>query len=47
MNQPQRITRDIQFKVYINPGTEEHLEQVLERYFESKGVDYKNKQFTI
>ncbi len=47
MNQPQRITRDIQFKVCHNPGTEEHLEQVLESFFKSKGVDYKNKQFTI
>lgn len=45
--QPQRITRNVQFEVYQNPGTDAHLDQVIESFCKAKGIIYKDQTFYI
>jgi len=33
---------EVHFTTEHNPGSEEHLNQILENYFRAKGVDYKD-----
>lgn len=45
--EPQRILIPIQFKVYQNPGNEDHLKQVLINYFKAKGIDFTGEEIVI
>lgn len=43
--QTKQIT--VQFTVEHNPGTDEHLDAIIENYLKGKGVDYKEGIMTI
>ena len=45
--EPQRILIPIQFKVYQNPGNEQHLKHVLWKYFTAKGVEFNGEEISI
>ena len=42
MNQPQRVMRAIQFSTHLNPGNDNQIDSVLESFFRSKGIIYKD-----
>ena len=45
--EPQRMTLTVEFRVLHNPGTDEHLDSILENFFRSKGITYQNKIITL
>ena len=40
--EPQRVMRTIQFSTHLSPGNDNHIDSVLESFFRSKGVVYKD-----
>ena len=38
----QTLTITVEFKVKHNPGSDSHLEAILENYFRAKGITYKD-----
>jgi len=41
------LTITIEFQVEHVPGSEEHLDQIAEKYFRPKGVKYKDRKIII
>lgn len=44
---PQTKQIEVIFSVKHSPGTDEHLDQILESYFKAKGVVYKDGKILI
>ena len=41
------MTLTVEFRVKHNPGTDEHLDAILENFFRPKGITYQNRVITL